>query len=242
MKQIVLTLDFDGVICNSIDECFITSYNTFYRSNLKIISEFPNNIRKYYYQNRRYVRPAGEFYLIYKAYENGLLELNVPTFNLLKDENRKEIISYEKNFFACRDLLKRNKSEWLSMHKMYDHVKTFLEEYNGKVFIVTTKDRESIEMLSEHFGFRNQVWDIFTKEISTNKAELFSILFSKYINELKGKHLAYVDDNEWNLAEVQHFPMSLYFAGWGYSGTQDHQSFKSISNLREIDEIYQVLT
>lgn len=233
-KEIILALDFDGVICNSIDECLITSYNAFYKTRVDDLSKIPNNVKYFFCKYRFYVRPAGEYYLLHKAYQKSLINFNFRAFHQLKNEYMNEIKLFEKRFYSERDFLRKNKERWLSLHKIYEHVWEFFKEYKEGFFIVTTKDKDSVEMLSAYFGFRNQIRDIFSKEMSTKKTELFASLFSKYGNYLKNKQLAYVDDNEWHLADVQHLPVELYFATWGYSSKQEQHSFKSINSLQEL--------
>jgi len=43
-NDIIYVFDFDGVICNSIDECMLTSYNAFYNEELININDVPYQI------------------------------------------------------------------------------------------------------------------------------------------------------------------------------------------------------
>ena len=54
----IYILDFDGVICDSIDECMLTTYNSFNDTNKINISDVPSHFRKYFYEYRYHVRPA----------------------------------------------------------------------------------------------------------------------------------------------------------------------------------------
>ena len=233
-KEIILVLDFDGVICNSIHECLITSYNAFYETRVNNFSEIPNNVKNYFYKYRFYVRPANEYYLVHKAYQKCLIDFDYKTFCQLKSKYNNEIKLFEKRFFNERVYLRKNKERWLSLHKMYDHVKDFFRLYKKKFFIVTTKDKSSVEMLSEYFGLGDFIWDVFSKELSTKKNDLFNILFRNYEKEVKNKQLVYVDDNEWHLGDIQRLDVKLFFANWGYSGKQVQHSFKAIRTLKEI--------
>mgnify|MGYP000483544164 CR=1 FL=1 len=57
----VFLLDFDGVLCNSLDECLIVSYNTYYKMDNNTIDTIPMNHRDYFYENRKIsVGEAGE--------------------------------------------------------------------------------------------------------------------------------------------------------------------------------------
>ncbi len=233
-SEIILALDFDGVICNSIDECLITSYNAFYKSEINNVSKIPEDIKSFFYTNRHLVRPAGEFYLIHKAYQENFTNIDLMTFNKLKSKYKRESNLFEKRFFLMRNYLKKDDKNWISLHRIYDHVRGFFRSYEKKFFIVTTKDKDSVEILSEYFGFRKKIQDIFSKDISIDKRQLFKKLLSKYDQYLLNNKLAFVDDNEFHLAEVQDLPLELYFAAWGYSSKQYIHSFKPLNMMQEL--------
>ena len=233
-SEIILALDFDGVICNSIDECLITSYNAFYELEINNVSEIPDDIKNFFYTYRYYVRPAREYYLIHKAFQEKLTNFDLKIFNQLQKKYRDEIRLFEPHFYNMRFLLKQDKKNWKSLHRIYDHVKEFFRSYSKQFFIVTTKDKDSVEILAEYFGFRKKIKDIFSKEISLEKDHLFNNLLSTYDRYLTDNKLVFVDDNEFHLAEVQKLPIELYFASWGYSGKQVQHSFKAIRTLKEI--------
>lgn len=233
-NEIVLALDFDGVICNSIDECLITSYNAFYESEINNVSDIPDDIKSFFYTYRHYVRPAREYYLIHKAFQKKLTNFDLKIFNQLQNKYRHESRLFEPRFYKMRSFLKQDKEHWISLHRIYDHVREFFWSYENEFFIVTTKDKDSVEILSEHFGFRKKIKDIFSKEISIDKRRLFKKLFSKYDQYLVKNKLAFVDDNEFHLAQVQDFPLELYFAAWGYSGKQYIHSFKPLKKMQEL--------
>ena len=231
--NIVLALDFDGVICDSIDECFLTSYNVYHKKTASI-SDIPEENRNFFYKYRFYVRPAREYFLIHKAFQQDIKYLDLKIINQLKIKYINEMNFFEKEFYVYRDILKQSGMYWLSLHKVYDHVRRFLRKYQGRFFIVTTKDRNSVEVLSEYFSFHKKILDIFSKEISIEKNKLFAKLFTKHREYLKDKKLFYVDDSEWELANIQNWPLDCFFASWGYTGRQENHSFKSIKNINEL--------
>ena len=97
-KEIVLALDFDGVICNSIDECLITSYNAFYNTKINNVSEIPDDIQSFFYTYRHYVRPAREYYLLHKALQKKLTNFDLKIFHQLKNKYKQESRLFEPCF------------------------------------------------------------------------------------------------------------------------------------------------
>lgn len=232
-NNIIYVLDFDGVICDSIDECMIVSYNTFYSTNVFNISEVPVHFKRYFYKNRHYVRPAREYYLVCKAFVDNI-ELTEFDFINLKKLYESEMIDFEDKFFSKRRHLKDSTSRWLSYHNIYEHFDHFISSITNNIFILTTKDYESVSLLANHYGFINKVEDIFSREISNYKAILFEQLFSKYESLLNSKHIVFVDDNEFHLNDVCKFQVELYFAKWGYAKVQTQNKFKEINTFLEL--------
>ena len=232
-SKIIYVFDFDGVICNSINECMLTSYNAFYRAELTNIDDVPNQFKVYFYKNRHYVRPAKEYYLVCKGYRQQK-ELSSSVFDEMKSNYSEKMDDFEKVFYLKRKFLKNKPDIWLAYHVLYKHVAQFISEFSHKFFILTTKDRDSVEMLANHFEFINKIENIFSKEISTNKAVLFTHLFNKYHYLTNQNKVIYVDDNEFHLSEVKHFPLKLYFAKWGYAGSQKFNNFMEINSLKEL--------
>ena len=229
----IYILDFDGVLCDSIDECMLISYNSFNDTNIIKISDISLNFRTYFYENRYHVRPAKEYFLLCKAY-NDNISLSISKFLEYKKLYEYEMKNFEKIFFQKRSELQKNILLWLSYHKIYEHASKFIKSITNSIFILTTKDYDSVNILANHFGFINKVEEIFSREISSDKAILFEHLFNNHKSLLNSKRLVFVDDNEFHLASVNKFPIELFFARWGYAKTQKYNKFKEINSLMEL--------
>ena len=98
-KEKVLVLDFDGVICNSIDECLLTSYNTYFGEKYKSLTSIPKDNKDFFYKHRQYVRPAREFSLIHKAFADSISDFNLDKFNTMLSKETLLLDEFEKAFF-----------------------------------------------------------------------------------------------------------------------------------------------
>jgi len=232
-NNIIYILDFDGVICDSIDECMLTTYNSFKDTNIINISDVPNHFRKYFYEYRYHVRPAKEYFLLCRAFAENI-DLSTSNFEEFRKLYENEMNNFESIFFQKRFELKKNIELWLSYHKIYEHANQFISSITDRIFILTTKDYDSVNILASHFGFIKKIEDIYSREISSDKAILFENLFKKHKSLLNSKRIVFVDDNEFHLASVSQFPIQLYFASWGYAKTQKFNKFKEISSFMEI--------
>ena len=227
-------LDFDGVICNSIDECLLTSYNAYHDTSITGVTEIPQTFRNYFRKYRHMVRPAGEYYLLYVAFNVQTEPFNHEVFLELRDHNQQALDDFSKQFFAERTVQKDNITNWLSLHNIYPHVSDFLKKHDRKIFIVTTKDGDSVSSLMEYFGFAKMVQEIYSREISEKKDQLFTRLLSEYADTIQPGEINFVDDSEWHLADLQHMGINLFFAEWGYAKVQEYHNFKSIRDLGEL--------
>jgi len=229
----VYILDFDGVICDSIDECMLNSYNTFNDANIVNINDLPKNYRNYFYKYRYHVRPAKEYYILCKTCDHNV-NLSRYKFDEYKKLFENEMLEYESKFFQNRCDLKRNILLWLSYHKIYEHASKFITSITNRIFILTTKDYDSVKMLAHHFGYFNKVEEIISREISDDKEKLFDYLFNKHESLLNNTRVVFVDDNEFHLESVSKFPIDLYFAKWGYAKKQNYNKFKEINSFMEL--------
>ena len=232
-NDITYLFDFDGVLCNSIDECMLTSYNAFNHTNLINTKDVPNQFKSYFYKYRYHVGPAEEYFLICKAFSEKK-HLSFAVFTKMKEELRDDMNNFEYEFFETRRFLKNQVDLWFSYHTMYNHVAKFIGELTQKFFVVTTKDYDSVKLLANHFGFINKIEEIASKEISIDKSVLFDHLFDKYKSKLKDRRIIFVDDNEFHLESLKTHPVELYFAKWGYAKKQIYNSFDEINTLNEL--------
>ena len=232
-NNIIYVLDFDGVICDSIDECMLVSYNSFNDTNFININDIPSHFRSYFYKYRYHVRPPKEYFLLCKAFIDNI-DLSISKFEEFRKLYEYEMINFEIIFFQKRSELKKNIVLWLSYHKIYEHFDQFISNITNGIYILTNKDYDSVKILAENFGFINKVEDILSREISSNKAILFEYFFKKHKLLLNSKRIVFVDDNEFHLASVRKFSIEPYFASWGYAKVQKYNKFKEINSFMEI--------
>ncbi len=230
----VYCLDFDGVLCDSADECVVVGYNAYYGREIEYPEQIAENLRSFFYRNRRLVRPAGEFYLLFEAYEGKTGDLTESRFLELKNSSLQAISSFTKSFYVCRSRLKSNIEHWLGLHKIYPQAANFLKGDSPPFYVVTNKDKDSIEKIARRSGFLHRVEAIYSREVSLKKRELFKNLFADSGNDPASRRVLYVDDSEGNLDDLRGLFLELYLASWGYSGKTESSGFKVIHSLDEL--------
>ena len=228
----LFVLDFDGVICDSIDECLLTSYNAYYEKRLVNIIEVPEDFKFFFYNHRYLVRPAKEYFILCESFEKNI-KITHEKFDEIKNNHSHKINLFEKSFFRSRRKMQQNIDLWASYHRMYPTSEKFLSQLSSKFFILTNKDRKSVKILSKHFNFDKKVISILSKEISNDKNILFNYFFKNF-KISQSQKVIFVDDNEEHLLKVSSHPIEIYFANWGYSKKQRYNNFSEIGSLLEL--------
>lgn len=233
--QTVLCLDFDGVLCDSIDECFVTGYNAYYSAKINTPVEAPTENYRFFCHHRYLVAPADDFFLLFYAFERGIGELNRGTFEQLKALTISMRANFTSNFFQHRNTRKQESTHWASLHRMYQQSSLVLLDTFPKFYIVTTKDRDSIERLAAVHGYVHKLLGIYSREISVDKLTLFENLFSDANINPANQRVIFVDDNQEHLEKVRILPLDSFLAGWGYTGPLNDCTFPVIQSLSQIE-------
>lgn len=222
MKRALLW-DFDGVICHSLDECLMTSYNAFQKFNkgqsrfIKSLSDVPEDVREFFYDKRQYVRRPGEYLILYVGLGAGRRLDDYSAFKCLLSKHVQEIQGYEEAFFEAREALRKNgMSEWLGLHHGYPWVNEKWERLKKTFafYIISNKDRQSISLILKHLGLGIAEKNIFGKEFSMQKTTIIEHILSK--RGIFRERVYMIDDHFAHLMDVAHLGIRLFFATWGY--------------------------
>ena len=231
MKKIV-AFDFDGVLCNSTEECMITGYNAWMKYKGKNIfvqktEDVPSDLAKYFRPLRGLVRTGGQYFILFNSYENGRIN-NEADFDDACLKYEEEISEYEKLFFLCRNILRdKDVNYWLSLHSSYENVPENMKKVmkSANVYIVTGKDKDSVRTFLYHLGIDIQDSKIYDKNAARNKIGAL-----KKVAQREDKSLAeiiFLDDNINHLMEPKKAGCLVYMAGWGYHSKEQMELAKS---------------
>ena len=242
MKPIV-ALDFDGVICDSIDECMLSAFNAYHfldggskwvDSLFKINPEFSRRFRFLRYL----VRPAKEYWLlvnwIYKHDDN----IDQSKFDILKKEYADHLVEFEPLFFEARHRLRvENPAGWLALHRLYPE---FLQGWDkvrnhSSVYIVTDKDLLSVQYVIQLWGLSIAKEHLWTKEKRLSKS--FAIDQISMQTDCPPRNILFVDDNPHYLSEVSMVGARCFWASWGYSNFETAQKVDEFPHLATLAEL-----
>ncbi|MQY62797.1 MAG: hypothetical protein GH143_00570, partial [Calditrichaeota bacterium] len=176
----VITLDFDGVICDSLEECLVTAYNAYHRlegsdhwanSTADIRPEVADSFRRL----RHYARNAQEFWVIIHWCITDGGALSQARYDTLTSRYAARLPVFEPIFFESRHILSSaDLDRWLGLHRMYPE---FCDGWNAvkgqfPVHIVTTKDLVSVQYFNRHWRLGIPDEHLWTKERALVKGEI----------------------------------------------------------------------
>jgi hypothetical protein len=219
-------LDFDGVIVDSIDECYAVSCETYYGSS---VFQYDKDIYKeLFYKFRGLVKPASEYCCLHKSIEEYLLKgadsVDEIFHRNVNEFSRNEADIFEKNFFYTRLLHQENNFlAWIEMNPLTEFGKLLVGRENNDIYIVTTKNKSAVESILKHYNI--SVAGIYANdEIKSagNKGSLINGIMDLQ-NEKKSMFL---DDAVEHLMTVSDDRVRCYFADWGYGINQSYQVLK----------------
>lgn len=223
--DILYALDLDGVIIDSIEECFTNTIITHYGSDYNNLK-----VKELFYQYRGIVQPAYEYYFLIMAIEEYLVKEKTP-IDLLFIKHRENGITneaklFEKQFFLNRqDFQKYNLIKWMDLNPLTNFGKYILNEKSKNIVIVTTKNKDSAEEIIKYYNISTM--DIYgDKHVKDagSKGELLNLILEKSIFP----KMIFIDDATEHLDTVNNKNIQCYFADWGYGNNTNYENYRSL--------------
>ena len=219
----IIALDFDGVICDSIDECMLVSYNAYFNKsqNKEIDSSEIAPILQHRFKKYRYlVGPAQDFYFLWKSLFSKNIsyrEIEKKYYKLKNDEMGMEL-PFAKRFYSLRAKLKEDHfNQWILLNPLYKQIKNFFNDAIDidNLFIVTAKDTDSVLDLLHANNIAINRKQIYGREISLDKVKLFNKIINE--TEIEPQNIFYIEDRISHSIRVKSLNINCYLATWGYT-------------------------
>ncbi|MDA1196501.1 MAG: hypothetical protein O2779_00890 [Nanoarchaeota archaeon] len=214
----VLALDFDGVICNSLHDGLVTAKNTYLRFYPK--SSLANrDISDEFVKLRCFVENARDFFVVLRSLEEGIAINTQKEFEEYQKGFGKPLLqSYYEYFYDDRDLLQQDIKAWCAMSPPYEHFLSVLKEMDlSKVFIVTSKDFKSVRILLDHYGVALPSHHIFDNRIRSKLKKLGML-------GVPLEEVAFVEDLFANILPIKKgSPVKCFLATWGFNNSEQQK-------------------
>jgi phosphoglycolate phosphatase-like HAD superfamily hydrolase len=147
-------LDFDGVICDSLLECLVSSWQGYYKLHLgKQETAVPITLRRAFSKLRPFVRAGEDFILIQELINNRFSIQSQEQFDAQLAERGEETMArYKELFYTARhDFLANHRHYWIGLNRIYPHVYRSLRAWAASpcLYILSTKKADYIVEILE---------------------------------------------------------------------------------------------
>jgi phosphoglycolate phosphatase-like HAD superfamily hydrolase len=144
MSGFLLCLDFDGVICDSVLECLVSSWIAYYR---ELAESQPSHVavglRSDFAALRPFIRSGEDYILIQELLDRSLVIKNQQDFDsYISAAGAERMKRFKALFYKAREeLVERDRDYWLSLNPVYPHMEEALRGLAGReeLHIVSTK-------------------------------------------------------------------------------------------------------
>jgi phosphoglycolate phosphatase-like HAD superfamily hydrolase len=237
-----LALDFDGVICDSGREVFITALRTDvaidprsrWQEKLHGIADaggatgfdFNTDID---YQAFVQLQPLGnraeDFGVALKICAAGLRVADQQQYyDYFKSQDAGWLRRFHQTFYNERHAFRReNEGDWLALHRAYEGFIDLLRRHADatSLAIVTAKDKNSVRRLLDHMGIGGlfPLERTFDKDTGRHKTSHLRAYSEQTALPLEA--ITFVDDKVNHLQGVAPLGVRCVLAGWGYNSTRE---------------------
>jgi len=222
----IIFLDFDGVIINSIEECYVVSREVYYGHALFAYQE--KEYKEVFYKHRGLVGPSYEYRTLHRSIElylkDNTKDVESEFKKLTLKNTTKEEDFFEKKFFYLRGLyMEKNFDAWLALNPLTKFGETLVNRSNPDIYIVTTKNKEATKALLEYY--RIGVGRIYAND-EIKQAGSKGNLLSRVMDEASKQDAIFIDDAVQHLNTVADNRIKCFFANWGYGTNNGYPIYK----------------
>ena len=207
-------LDFDGVVCDSVQECFAASYMAYHELHLKKKAEAVSlKDKELFCACRPFIRSGEDYLLIHDLIRGGHVIDSQETFDAhIKKAGVHTMKTYGKLFYQAREAFLAAEPElWLDLNPLFPGLAGILRRAaeNKNFYILSTKKPPFIARILSHHGVQ---WDISRVLYPEDEPK------RRVIEFVMGKgHAVFVDDQlEHLLDAAQNKNIDCRLADWGY--------------------------
>jgi phosphoglycolate phosphatase-like HAD superfamily hydrolase len=220
-KKLFIT-DFDGVLCDSVMECLLVTYNAYNRLHSSSFQRTLslNTIASYKRQKfrklRSYLRGVEGFVPIFMAIERNIPINNQQDFDRVQEQYKYDLTRFQEAFYGERDYLQQHEKElWLSLNPLFEGIGEALKQQDSfkNVHILTTKRQEDVLKIFQYQGIPFPADHITYMKAAGKIQKLLEILRE---NNVVMHESVYIEDQIDFLVESKKHQIGSYLVEWGY--------------------------
>jgi phosphoglycolate phosphatase-like HAD superfamily hydrolase len=215
-KQI-LVLDFDGVICDSREECMLVAWHggqgdPVEAFNHRAVSRLPSSFVERFEQMRPYARHLGHFLvpLLSDLPPITSQEAFEAAYEAL-DRERRETFQRQVQLYRQQVREQRTRA-WSRSHRFYQGVIPWLRRRQVVSWIVTARDQASVlALLASHKVYLSP-----DRVYGEQSSKLEALAIIANAEQVRPEDVIFVDDHPGHVQAALDAGFRAYFATWGY--------------------------
>lgn len=213
MQNTALFLDFDGVICDSVAECFVSSWIAYTR----LSGRQPDRVglvhRSTFASYRPFIRRGADYLLLQDCIARGIPLTCQEDFDRQERSRGKDgMDTYHEVFYRAREeLLSKDRQYWLGLNSLYPGIRKALESLRGTAFIISTKKSSFV---CEILASQGLDWEQSLILYSGTKRK--ADMITSAARDAGYGRACFVDDQIDHLYGLAASSIDGYLASWGY--------------------------
>jgi phosphoglycolate phosphatase-like HAD superfamily hydrolase len=217
-----LILDFDGVVCDALEECALVTWLGVHQPQpgtpiSAYLEAMPRGFLERFRTVRDYSRLLAHFVVAHRA-AAGSIRAKADFDRLFEVIPADYIVRFSVAASAARQRCRDEESDlWLDLHTLYDEIPDLLHRHAGEVAIVTAKDEESVWAILNRHGLAHTVVEVIGE--CGRKAEAVVDLCARHGSDPRST--TFIDDNLANVVGVASTGARTLWATWGYATPED---------------------
>jgi FMN phosphatase YigB (HAD superfamily) len=216
MKR-VLVLDFDGLICDGLDECILVTWNSHYEKDISLFSaqglaDIPKIFIERFRECRNFSKHLGHF-LVPILDQTTALPTQDAFDAVYSGIPQAQIQEFMDKASAYRHLARSQKRDyWLTCHTLYVGFETFLRRQSLPTYIITAKDRNSVYEILSAKSIPFTLTHIFGEQ----RSKMQALAEIRQREQVEASQIHFIDDNVNNAYEAKGEGYQVSWASWGY--------------------------
>ncbi len=247
----IVVFDFDGVVCDSTNECMVTSWNAWDRwsggdNYRRTIAEFSPEEDQRFRRLRPFVKGAGEYYALRRVLQSGESEsiISQDQHAQLCQQWAENCEKFKPVFFKQREWLRQQDlKKWIQLHPVFPSViDTMIQlQQQNRLYIATLKDAESVKLVLQMHGLEISDDRMLDQSQIKNKLEALDT-----IRQWEGcakQDMVFIDDNISHLMLPKANGYRVFQTTWGNvpeeNLVQANKAGIELLRLAEISELFE---
>ena len=212
-ENILLFLDFDGVICDSVAEAFVSSRHAYLRHVGREAGKTDPAEKSLFVEYRPFIRGGADFVLLQECIAKNIVLESQHDFDRLAEEKGESTMDlYYRLFYQSRsEIITKDKDRWIELNALYPGIDAALRKLGSEAYIISTKQSAFV---NEILRAKALVWSD-NRIIHSGKTRK-----ANYIQDLiditRADRAIFVDDQIDHLQGLESTEVDPYLASWGY--------------------------